>query len=62
MPNEESYPPDAFLDGCEIDFTEDPLSDEESELFVLFAEAFDTESPKSIADIEAEWGEVFNED
>lgn len=52
------YPNDAFIDGCETDFTLDPLPDEESDLFVLFAEALDPNDPKTIEEAKAEWEEV----
>lgn len=48
--------PDDELDGCDLDFTVGPIPDEESDLFVIFAEALDPANPKTIADVEAEWG------
>lgn len=47
---------DEHLDGCDADFTIDPTPDDESDLFVLFAEALDPNSLKSVADVKAEWG------
>lgn len=34
---------------------EEPISDENVDLFVLFAEALDPNDPKTVADVEAEW-------
>ena len=34
---------------------EEPVSDDDSDLFVLFAEALDPNDPKTVADVEAEW-------
>jgi len=47
---------DDSLDGCELDFAEDPTDDEAVELYPLFARALDPHDPKTIADVEAEWG------
>lgn len=49
---------DDTLDGCDLDFTIDPTPDDEADLFVLFAEALDPASTKSIAEAKAEWDEV----
>lgn len=46
---------DNLLDGCDEDFTVDPTPDDESDLFVLFAEALDPNNPKTVEDVEAEW-------
>ena len=54
-------PEDEFLDGCDLDFTEDPTPDEESDLFVLFAEALDPNNPKTVAEAKAEWREVLGD-
>lgn len=51
-------PDDAFLDGCDIDFTEDPLPDTDTDLFVLFAEALDPNNPKTVDEAKAEWEAV----
>lgn len=48
-------PDDDLLDGCDIDLAEDPLEAGTDELFVLFAEALDPESPVTIADVERVW-------
>ena len=45
-----------YLDGCGIDFTEDPTDDEAVELYPLFARALDPNDPKTIEDVEREWG------
>lgn len=44
------------LDGCDLDFTVHPLTEEEQELFPLFADALDFNTSKTIADVEREWG------
>jgi hypothetical protein len=36
----------------------DPLSEEEGELFPLFAEALDPNNPKTIEEAKAEWEQV----
>ena len=47
---------DDFLDHPDdILGDEDPVSDDDSDLFVLFAEALDPNDPKTVADVEAEW-------
>lgn len=46
---------DDLLDGCDVDFTADPLAEEESDLFVLFAEALDPATDKTIEQARAEW-------
>jgi len=50
---------DDLLDGCDLDFTEDPTPDDESDLFVLFAEALDPATPKTLQEAEVEWKGVF---
>lgn len=50
---------DEFLDGCDADFTEDALPDDEAELFVLFAEALDPNTDKTVEEARAEWQELF---
>lgn len=52
---------DDLQDGCDLDFTEDPTPDEESDLFVLFAEAVDETNPKTAEVVAAEWKAVFDE-
>lgn len=51
-------PDDAFLSGCDDDILggADPLPDDETDLFVLFAEALDPESPVTVEDVERTWG------
>lgn len=49
---------DDFLDGCDIDMSEDDTSEEEVELMPLFAEALDPENPKTVEEAEAEWQEL----
>lgn len=41
--------PDDILEGV------DPISEDDVDLFVLFAEALDPNNPKTVADVEAEW-------
>ena len=36
------------LDGCDVDFTESPLADEEIDGFVLFAD-IDSDDPEAVA-------------
>ncbi len=48
-------PDDAFLDGCDLDFTVNPTNDKEADLFVLFAEGLDSNNPKSVDEAKAEW-------
>ena len=46
------------LDGCaylERDFWE-PMPDDHVEVFPLFAEALDPDSPVTVADVERVWG------
>ena len=52
---------DDFMEGCDLDFTQEVTADEESGLFVLFAEALDPGDPKSVEEAEAEWKAVFGE-
>jgi hypothetical protein len=53
-------PDDAFIDGCgDLLGGADPLPDENGDLFVLFAEALDPASPKTVAEVESEWSELF---
>lgn len=47
---------DDELDGCDLDFTRLPVPDDESDLFVIFAEALDPLNPKTVDDVKAEWG------
>jgi hypothetical protein len=49
-------PDDDQLDGCDLDFAEDPTSDDAVELYPLFARALDPNDPKTVADVEREWG------
>jgi hypothetical protein len=51
-------PDDDLLDGCDLDFTEDPTPDGEADLFVLFAEALDPATDKTVEQAEAEWREL----
>jgi hypothetical protein len=44
------------LDGCDLDFDENPTPDDAVELYPLFARALDPNDPKTIADVEREWG------
>lgn len=50
---------DDLLDGCELDFTEDALPEDEAELFVLFAEALDPNTSKTVDEARADWEELF---
>lgn len=47
------------VDGCDIDFTEDPTSDEDVALFPLFADALDPATPKTVDEARAEWEALF---
>lgn len=52
---------DDFLDGCDIDLTEGShLSDEDLELYPLFAEALDPNNPKTVEEAKNEWEGLFN--
>lgn len=51
---------DDLLDGCELDFTEDALPEDEQDLFVLFAEALDPNTSKTVKEAEADWQELFS--
>lgn len=55
MPKE---PEDEELDadGCDIDFAEHAIPDEDQEVYPLFAEALDPNSPVTVEDVEREWG------
>lgn len=55
----DEQPDDAFVDGCDIDFAEHALPDDEQDLFVLFAEALDPTTPKTVDEAKAEWDELF---
>ena len=46
---------DDFMDGCELDFAEDPTDDETVELMPLFAEALDPSTDVTVEQAEAEW-------
>lgn len=51
---------DAFLDhGDDVLGDTDPLADEDAELFVLFAEALEPGSTKSLDEVCSEWQELF---
>jgi hypothetical protein len=50
---------DDLADGCDLDFTQEPTADDDAELFVLFAEALDPRSPKTVDGVAAEWQAVF---
>jgi hypothetical protein len=50
---------DDYLDGCELDFTGDPLLDSESDLYVLFAEALDPNTTQTVEGAQADWEVVF---
>lgn len=52
---ERNDPPDAFLDGCDIDFTEETVPNDEVELLTLFAEALDPNTDKTVEEAEEEW-------
>lgn len=44
-----------LLDGCSLDFTEDPTDDETVELMPLFARALDPDDPATVEEVAAEW-------
>jgi hypothetical protein len=50
---------DDLLDGCELDFTEDPTDDMTVELMPLFADALDPDTPKTVEEAKGEWEELF---
>jgi hypothetical protein len=45
------------LDGCDLDFTQDPTPDDELDALVLFADV-DTSDPDAVAARAREWGEL----
>jgi hypothetical protein len=47
------------LDHGDIGMVEDPLPDDESDMFVLFADALDPDTPSTVEEREAEWKELF---
>lgn len=51
-------PDDDTLDGCAIDFAEDPTPNDELDAVVLFADV-DPDDPAAVAAREAEWREIF---
>lgn len=52
-------PFDAFLDHeDDILGNDDPLADDESDLFVLFAEGLDPNNEKTVKQVESEWKEL----
>lgn len=55
----DARPDDAELDGCDLDYAEDPTPDHELELFQLFAEALDPATEKTVDEAAAEWRELF---
>lgn len=57
---DENRDDDDFLDGCELDFTEQPTPDDEAALFALFAEALDATTPKTLGEAEADWKGLFS--
>lgn len=54
-------PFDAFLDHGDdaVLGNDDPLADDESDLFVLFAEGLDPNNKKTVDQVKSEWDEVF---
>lgn len=54
-------PDDDTLDGCEIDFTQErQATDDEVELWPLFAEALDPNSPVTVEQAQADWEALFS--
>ena len=49
---------DGLVDGCDLS-GETPLPDDQTDLFVLFAEALDPDTAKTVPEAEAEWRELF---
>ncbi len=64
MPTENAHDHDAdhddFVDGCDLDFRQDVLDDAEADLFVLFADALDPNSPQTVAESAAQWKAIFS--
>ena len=52
--NEHDSTTDDELDGCEIDFTEDPVSDDDLDGYILFGDESDVEEKKEA------WKELFH--
>ncbi len=53
MPDDDD---DDFLDGCDIDMSEDATDDETVSLMPLFAEALDPNSPVTVEEVATAWG------
>lgn len=53
---------DDLLDGCDLDFRNEALPDDDGDLFVLFAEALDWKTPVTVDDAVRDWQEVFGAD
>jgi hypothetical protein len=51
---------DSFLDGCEIDMSDDVVEPDEQPLLILFAEALDPNTPKTVDEAKAEWETLFS--
>jgi hypothetical protein len=53
---------DDDLDGCDDEHgllgEVEPMPDDHVEVFPLFAEALDPESPVTVADVERQWSEI----
>jgi hypothetical protein len=49
-----------LVDGCDADMTVDPLPDDESELFALFAEALDPTNGNTVEGARADWEKLFD--
>lgn len=47
-----------LLDGCGLDFREAPLPAADTDLYVLFAEAVDESTAKTIEEARSDWEEL----
>ena len=47
---------DDLVDGCHLDMEDGALAEGEDDLFVLFAEALDPDSPVTVEQVKNVWG------
>lgn len=49
----------ADADGCDVDV--EPIDDDEAQLFVLFADALDPDTPSTVEQRRSEWEALFGD-
>lgn len=59
MTDQPEEPDDDLIDGCDLDLTADPTPDDHVALEVLFAEALDPGTDKTVEEARHEWEAVF---